>query len=148
MIEDVIIFLGEIYQYRYLISIFLLGAYIIYDRYFKQGTFKLHPMLCDCDPDDVFDRMRTYRQNKPNPCSAGENCISNALYDLVESINKASVSIDLVMPEFTIPQLLECVLSSDQVVDIQILLNYSEGLENSLDVKRLMNKGNWLVPFL
>lgn len=133
-------------QYKGEIILLLYLSFGVYKRYIKH-KYKRYTMSCDCDPNNVFDQMRNYR-NAPEQCIARISCISNALFELVKSMNKASESIYIVMPELTMPQLMECILSAhSRLVNIKIILNHSEGLENRPDIKKLLDEGkNWNCP--
>lgn len=132
-------------HYTRCIYFLVVSSFGMYKKYIRH-KWKVHPMSCNCDPTDVFDQMRTYRKHEPNQCAAKRKCISNALYDLVDTINKATESIDIAMPEFTMPQLLECILSANsRQIDIRIILNSSEGLESSTHMKELLDKGKTLA---
>lgn len=59
-----------------------------------------------------------------------------------KAINKASQSIYIAMPEFTMTQLLECILcANSRGVQIHVILNNADGLENLPDVKKLLAEG-------
>lgn len=143
LVENLINAETVIDEYKQLIYFLLLFSYGIYKKHIKHRA-KTHPMSCECDPEDIFSQMRTYREHIPDQCGAGKSCISNALFDLVQSINNATESIVIAMPEFTIEQLLDCICASAnsfRLVDVRIILNYSEGLENSQNIKKLLDKG-------
>lgn len=150
MINDIIFFseklIGETFISRNkdLILTLLFLLFLIYKkcrRYFKYD-WNLHPVDCNCDPNDVFNQIGTDRPNVPIQCSAGKRCISNALYDLVKAIDEAFESIDIAMPELSMTQLQKRILSANsRLVKIRIILNYSEGLEDSSDVQELLDNG-------
>lgn len=124
---------------------FLLYFYIIlnllYVKYIKH-IYKIFSFNCDCNPSKCFKQMLRW-QNKPNVCEADDQCVANVLYELVEAICKASSSIYIAMPEFTMPELLECIMCahSHGSIDIRIILNNADGLGNSPLMKALLKKG-------
>lgn len=126
-------------QYNFCIFILSLFSLVIYERYIKPES-KEYPMCCGCDPTNIFGQMETYAEHKPNPCDAGKICISNALFKLIESINRATESIVIAMPEFTAPELIKCISSAAaRFVDIQIILNTSAGFECSPHIKEFLD---------
>lgn len=145
VVENLIAAEAVMDQYKGEIILLLYLSFGVYKRYIKH-EWRRYTMSCDCDPNNVFDQMKNYREFEPEQCIAGRNCISNALFALVKSINKASESIYIAMPEFTMPQLMECILSAhSRLVNITIILNHSEGLENRPDIKKLLDEGkNWI----
>lgn len=118
----------------------LLWLNAVYICYFKH-VWKIHFFNCDCLARNILKRMQKW-QNTPNLCAAEEKCVGKVFHDLVEEINEASESIFIATPEFTMPELLECINGAhSRGIDIKIIVNNADGLENLPHIKALLSEG-------